>query len=229
MLTAVAPTPARKSRIVLLKTRTFLPLKPSSPLTTSLHQNTCGVLPPKASSLRVPVLLHLPVDHGAIGIARRARLVGIERQAGEVAGLEARVVAGHLGDVHAGEIHHAELQQPQHGLVVDAHLVERRDVGGDRALRRLGDRLAPERHLVMDRRRRRAVQPDDLELALRQILRESSGCERPCQRRSCPKLSKHRFLPRPARQRPILALECVTSQGRIARESRQRVFPGASA
>src|ERR1044072_9856051 len=50
MLTAVAPTPARKSRIVLLNTRTFLPLKPSSPLITSLHQNTCGVLPPKARS-----------------------------------------------------------------------------------------------------------------------------------------------------------------------------------
>ena len=51
MLTAVAPTPARKSRIVLLKTRTFLPLKPARPVTTSLHQNTWGVLPPKASSL----------------------------------------------------------------------------------------------------------------------------------------------------------------------------------
>ena len=88
--------------------------------------------------LRVPVLLHLPVDHLAIGVAGGARLVGIERQPGEVAGLEARVVAGHLRDVHAGEIHHAELQQPQHRLVVDAHLVERRDVGGDRALRRLG-------------------------------------------------------------------------------------------
>src|SRR5829696_10047508 len=51
MLTAVAPTPARKSRIVLLKTRTFLPLKPSSPLTTSRHQKTWGVLAPKARSL----------------------------------------------------------------------------------------------------------------------------------------------------------------------------------
>ena len=37
--------------MVLLKTRTFLPLKPSSPLITSRHQNTCGVLPPNASSL----------------------------------------------------------------------------------------------------------------------------------------------------------------------------------
>src|SRR6185295_17048026 len=44
MLTAVAPTPPRKSRIVLLNTRTFLPLKASSPLTTSRHQNTCGVM-----------------------------------------------------------------------------------------------------------------------------------------------------------------------------------------
>ena len=36
---------------MLLKTRIFLPLKPSSPLITSRHQNTWGVLPPKASSL----------------------------------------------------------------------------------------------------------------------------------------------------------------------------------
>ena len=50
MLTAVAPTPDRKSRIVLLNTRTFLPLKPSSPLITSRHQNTCGVLPPNANN-----------------------------------------------------------------------------------------------------------------------------------------------------------------------------------
>src|SRR5215217_785926 len=50
MLTAVAPTPPRKSRIVLLNTRTFFPLKPSSPLITSRHQNTCGVLPPNASN-----------------------------------------------------------------------------------------------------------------------------------------------------------------------------------
>ena len=51
MLTEVAPTPARKSRMVLLKTRTFLPLKAASPPITSLHQNTWGVLPPKARSL----------------------------------------------------------------------------------------------------------------------------------------------------------------------------------
>ena len=51
MLIAVAPTPLKKSRIVLLKTRTFLPLKAASPPITSLHQNTWGVLPPKAKSL----------------------------------------------------------------------------------------------------------------------------------------------------------------------------------
>src|SRR3954462_9691371 len=48
--TAVAPRPPRKSRIVLLNTRIFLPLNPSSPLTTSRHQKTCGVLPPNARS-----------------------------------------------------------------------------------------------------------------------------------------------------------------------------------
>jgi len=51
VLTAVAPTPARKSRMVLLNTRTFLPLKPSSPVAISRHQNTCGVLAPNASTL----------------------------------------------------------------------------------------------------------------------------------------------------------------------------------
>ena len=51
MLTAVPPTPLRKSRMVLLNTRIFLPLRPSSPLITSRHQKTWGVLPPNASSL----------------------------------------------------------------------------------------------------------------------------------------------------------------------------------
>ena len=133
-----------------------------------------GRIAAEGQQLGVPVLLHLPVDDGAIGVAGGARLVGIERQAGKIAGLEARVVAGHLGDVHAGEIHDAELQQPQHGLVVDAHLVERRDVGGDGALRCLGDGFAPERHLVVDRDRRRAVEADDLDVGLRQVLRRAA-------------------------------------------------------
>ena len=170
--------------MVLLKTRTFLPLKPSRPPITSRHQKTCGRVAAEGQELGVPVLLHLAVDHGAIGVAGGPRLVGIEREAGEIAGLEARVVAGHLGDVHGGEIHHAELQQPQHGLVVDAHLVERRDVDRDGALRRLGNRLAPERQLVVDRHRRRAVQPDHLELALRQILRSGARRDRSRQRHS---------------------------------------------
>src|SRR5215510_13986044 len=51
MLTAVAPRPPRKSRIVLLKTRIFFPLRSSRPLIGWRHQKTWGVLPPNASSL----------------------------------------------------------------------------------------------------------------------------------------------------------------------------------
>src|SRR5947207_1367208 len=51
MLTAVAPMPPRKSRMVLLNTRTFLPLRSLRPPSRPRHQNTCGGLPPKASSL----------------------------------------------------------------------------------------------------------------------------------------------------------------------------------
>ena len=195
MLTAVAPTPARKSRIVLLNTRTFLPLKPSSPrdhVATPEHLRRVAA---EGEELGAPVLLHLPVDHVAIGIARRARLVGIERQPSKIARFEARIVARHLGDIHAGEIHHAELQQPQHRLVIDAHLIERRDVGGDRAFRRLDDGLAPERYLVLDRRRCRAVEADHLELVLRQILRGDARCERASECHSGEQTAQHVWSP----------------------------------
>jgi len=58
----------------------------------------------------------------------------------------------------------AKAQQAQHRFVVDAHLIERRDVRRDRAVRCLGERLAPERHLVNDRGDGWAVQADHLEL-----------------------------------------------------------------
>src|SRR5262245_57994006 len=41
MLTPVAPTPPRKSIMVLLNTRIFLPLRSASVLIVGLHQNTC--------------------------------------------------------------------------------------------------------------------------------------------------------------------------------------------
>src|SRR5260221_13581734 len=56
MLTAVAPTPERKSRMVLLNTRTFLPLKSPRPPITVRHQNTCGGVAPQGSRPAVPLL-----------------------------------------------------------------------------------------------------------------------------------------------------------------------------
>src|SRR5262252_9396091 len=56
-----------------------------------------------------------PRAYGAVGIAPLARAVRVKLESGEIAALETRVVARHLGDIHAGEVHHAELQQPQHG------------------------------------------------------------------------------------------------------------------
>ena len=56
------------------------------------------------------------------------------------------------------------------------------DVGGDGALRCLREGLAPERDLVVDRDRRGAVEPDHLELALRQVLRGGTRRHRGQQR-----------------------------------------------
>jgi hypothetical protein len=120
-----------------------------------------------------------------------ARVVGIERQAGEIASLEAGIVPGHIRDVHGGKMHHPEFQEPQHRPVVDAHLVERRDVGRNGALRGLGDRLAPERQLVDDRHRGGAVEPDHLELRLRQILREATRHHRGAERAPCQQTLQH--------------------------------------
>ena len=198
MLTAVAPTPAQEVAHRVVEDADLLALEAVEPADHVAAPEDLGRVAAERQQLGVPVLLHLPVDHVAIGIAGRAGLVGIERQAGEIAGLEARVVARHLGDVHRGEIHDAELQQPQHGLVVDAHLVERRHVGRDRALRGLRDGLAPERHLVIDRDRRRAVEADDLELTLRQVLRRGTGGDRGRQRQSRQQPVQHVQIPRPS-------------------------------
>ena len=141
-----------------------------------------------------PIFLHLPVDDGAVGVAGGAGLVRIERQAGKIAGLEARIVAGHFGDVHAGEVHDAELEQTQHGLVVDAHLVERRDVSGDRALGCLGDGFAPEWHLIVDRDRGWAVKADDLDVGLRQILGGDRRGKGGAQAQAQDNATKHRLL-----------------------------------
>ena len=62
--------------------------------------------------LGIELLLHHPVHHRLPGITDLARGLNIECQSGEIAALEDRRVAGHLGDVADAEIGNAEFDQP---------------------------------------------------------------------------------------------------------------------
>jgi hypothetical protein len=61
--------------MVLLKTRIFLPLKPAEPEATVAAPEHLGRVAAERQQLDVPVLLHLAVDHAAIGVAGRRGLV----------------------------------------------------------------------------------------------------------------------------------------------------------
>ena len=82
MLTAEAPMACMKSVMVLLKTRTFLPLRSDRPPILSRHQMTCGGLVPTPSIL---MLNSLPATRDMVGSharqAARAVLMSSARPA----------------------------------------------------------------------------------------------------------------------------------------------------
>ena len=99
-----------------------------------------------------------------------ARGLDIGDETGNVHRLVGRVIRRQIGQHRGADFEHALAHQAQHFRAFQAHLVEALCLGSDRALGFFGERLGPERQLVIFVRRQAGDRADHFQIGLGQIL-----------------------------------------------------------